>query len=728
MKERLLELLENEFSALDIMTINDKLGCTTVEELQEIEYELDILTKELVVYLTNKNKYILYSKCPDFKKGIMQINKSGNGFVVIEDEPDVFIKEEDLGYALAGDTVLVKITDNHGKKPEGMVIKILKRDINNIVGQIKSDGVSIYFEPQKKLNIKLTVDETSLKKCVEGEIVVVSIVEDLGKNRYIGEVSRHICHKDDANQDILSIAANYEIYPDFPEEAMMQAGSLPDDVSGESLEHELTYRTDLRDENIFTIDGKDTKDIDDAISIKRDGENYNLKVSIADVSFYVGEGTPLDLEAYNRGTSSYLAYAVLPMLPHKLSNGICSLNPNVDRCALTCDMTINKNAKVIDSSIYPSIIRSKKKMNYDDVNSVLEQDIIPEGYEDYADDLKLMQELAHIIRTERTRRGASDFDMDEVKFTCDETGKAVDVHILYRGEGEKLIEDFMVIANETVASTLFNMNLPAIYRVHGTPVAEKVQSFITFLHSFGINVKGKFSDITNPKMFQSLLNQIEIEGQQKNIVFSLALRSLPKAIYSPDNIGHFGLAVVPPHTSYTHFTSPIRRYPDLITHRLIWTYLINNKTDSATLDYYRKELGPITEQASKREQMAVEAERAVTKMKMAEYMEQHIGEEYDGIISGVGTFGIFVQLENLVEGLVSTDLLDGNNFEYVEYACALIDKKTSKTYKLGQNIRVKCISASKATSMVDFALVKDAKDEYNNEATEKKTKRKFKKR
>lgn len=727
MKDKILELLEHEYSALDIMTINDKLGCTTVEELQEIEYELDILTKELVVYLTNKNRYILYNNCPDFKKGIMQINKSGNGFVVIEDEPDVFIKQENIGYALEGDTVLVKITNIHGKKPEGIIIKILKRDFNNIVGQIKSDGISLYFEPNKPVNIKLTVDETSLKKCVEGEIVVVKITDDLGKNRYIGEVAHHICHKDDANQDILAIAANYEIYPDFPEEAIKDAEALPDEVSGDDLAHELTYRRDLRDEAIFTIDGIDTKDIDDAISLKKDGENYNLKVSIADVSFYVKEGSPLDIEAYNRGTSSYLAYSVIPMLPHKLSNGICSLNPNVDRCALTCDMIINNKGHVIESNIYPSIIRSKKKMNYDDVNSILEQDIIPSGYEDFADNLKLMQELAHIIRHERTNRGASDFDMDEVKFKCDESGKTVDVKILYRGEGEKLIEDFMVIANETVAGTLFKMDLPAIYRVHSTPVSEKVQSFITFLHSFGINIKGKFNDITNPKMFQSLLNQIDIEGKQKNIIFSLALRSLAKAVYSPDNIGHFGLAVIPPYNSYTHFTSPIRRYPDLITHRLIWTYLINQKRDAETLAYYRRELGPISEQSSRREQMAVEAERAVDKMKMAEYMEQHIGDEYDGIISGVGTFGIFVQLENLVEGLVTTDLLDGRNFEYVEYACALIDKKTSKTYKLGQNIRVKCIAASKATSMVDFALVKDAKDEYNIEATKKKPKESSKK-
>ena len=707
MREKILQLLEKEDSALTLESLVNKLDCNTPESIQELEYELDLLIKELIVYLTNKNRYILYTKCPDFKKGIMQINKSGNGFAVREDDEDIFIRKEHLNYALDGDTVLVKVIDNTSRKPEGMVIRILKRDLRNIVGTIKSDGQSLYFEPKEPLNIKLTVDVTSLKKCVEGEIVVVSITDDLGKNRYLGTVARHICHKDDAMEDILSIAANYEIYPDFPPEAMEQAESLPDEVTEKTLEKELTYRVDLRDECVFTIDGVDTKDIDDAVSVMKDGENYILKVSIADVSFYVKEGTPLDLEAYNRGTSSYLTYAVLPMLPHKLSNGICSLNPNVDRCTLTCEMTINKKGKIIDSNIYPSIIRSRKKMNYDSVNKILEQNIVDPGYEEFVDDLKLMQELAHIIRDNRTRRGASDFDMDEAKFTCDENGKAIDVHVLYRGEGEKLIEDFMVAANETIAGTLFENDYPAIYRVHGTPVTEKVQAFINFLNSYGIHVKGKFNDITNPKMFQSLLNQVDVEGQAKKIIFSLALRSMPKAFYSTENIGHFGLAVVPPYVSYTHFTSPIRRYPDLVTHRLIWTYLINKETDKETLAYYRKALVGIADQASKREQAAVEAERAVDKMKMAEYMEQHIGEEFEGIISGVMPSGIFVQLENLVEGFISIDLLDGHNFEFVEFSNSIIDKKAKVSYQLGQKIKVKCISASKATSFVDFAEVKE---------------------
>lgn len=719
MREKILELLEGEFSALDIITINDRLGLTSVEDLETLTRELDLLVSDEIVYLTNKNRYILYSKCPDFKKGRMQINKSGNGFLVLEDEEDIFIDRDNVGYALNGDIVLVKILENNGKKREGMVIKVLKRDINNLVGVIESHAGSLVFVPEdKKLNIKLTVDESSLKSCVEGEIVVVSLVDDLGKNRYIGEVKRHICHKDDPGSDILKIAANYEIYLEFPEDVIREIETIPDELSDEVLCHELEYRTDLRDDVIYTIDGVDTKDIDDAVSVSKEGDIYRLRVSIADVSFYVREGSPLDLEALRRGTSSYLAYSVLPMLPHKLSNGICSLNPGVPRLALTCEMFINKKGNVVDSNIYPSIIKSVKKMNYGSVNHILEDDIIDPGYDEFYDNLKLAQELAHIIRAERVARGASDFDMDEIKIKCDEAGKAIDVGKVYRGEGEKLIEDFMVKANETVASKLFNMDLPSIYRVHGTPVSEKVQSFVNFCRNFGIQIKGKFSDITNPKMFQSLLNQIDVDEKQNNIIKSLALRSMPKAFYGVDNIGHFGLAVVPPHTSYTHFTSPIRRYPDLLIHRLIWTYLINGKTDTDTKNYWSSALPSMCDQASKRELAAIEAERAVDKMKMAEYMESHIGEEYEAIISGVTGYGVFVQLDNLVEGLVSVDYLAGHNFQFVEDTNTLVDPKSKKVYRLGDYMHVRCIGASALSSTVDFEEIK----EDNSKTKEEKVK------
>lgn len=714
MREKILELLENEYSALEIMTINDKLGLTSVEELQSLEYELDLLIKDHIVYFTNKNRYILLEKCPDFRKGTMQINKSGNGFVVLKDEEDVFVHKNNVGYALEGDQVLVKIFDTKSKKPEGMVIKVLERNLNNIVGTIKSDGVELYFEPMEDRNITLTIDAESLKGCVEGEIVVVSIVDDLGKNRYIGSVSKHICHKDDAQEDILTIAAKYDIFAEFPEDAIAQAEAIPSEVTDE----DRIGRVDLTAKNFFTIDGKDTKDIDDAVCLEMKDGYYILSVSIADVSYYVTENSPLDVEALKRGTSSYLAYSVIPMLPHKLSNGICSLNPNVDRCSLTCEMKIDSRGRVVESQIYPSIIQSKKKMNYDAVNNIIMNNIVEPGYEKYAENLKQMNELAHIIRDERTKRGASDFDLEEAKIICDESGKAIDIKKRERGDGEKLIEDFMIVANETVSKTLANMGLPSIYRVHDIPKPEKIQSFINFCGATGHPIKGKFTTM-NPKMFQKLLSQIKVEGESARIYRSLAVRSMPKAFYSKDNIGHFGLASL----FYSHFTSPIRRYPDLQLHRLIRTYLIEGKLDQRTVNYWDNNLESVARQCSDREVAAVEAERDVEKMKMAEYMEQHVGEEYEAIVSGVTGFGLFVQLDNLVEGLISVTTLDGGDFQLVEELQCLMDKHTKKTYRVGDSIKVKCVRASKAAMQIDFEEVRIKNKDINSEQPVKKEKK-----
>lgn len=723
MRDNILKLLENEYSALKLTDIFDKLALKTVEDQQELESTLNELIKEQIIYLTNKNRYILYVNCPDFRKGRMQINKSGNGFVVVDGEKDIFVNKKDLGLALEGDIVVVKVFDPNSERPEGVVFKVLERDLHNIVGQIKLDKHGLYFEPNENRNITLTVDEASLKSCVEGEIVVVSIVDDLGKNRYIGVVTQHICHKDDANEDILSIAAKYEIYPDFPEEAMVQAKELPTEISGELLEKEAVFRRDLTKEMIFTIDGEDTKDIDDAISLTYENGYYYLKVSIADVSHYVTEGSPLDVEAFRRGTSSYLAYSVIPMLPHILSNGICSLNPNAIRCALTCEMKIDGRGKVVSSDIYPSLIKSVKKMNYTSVNHLLEENIVDEGYEPYATNLKLMQELAHIIRANRTRRGASDFGTDEAKIICDETGKAIDVKRYIQGEGQKLIEDFMVIANETVSSTLANLEYPSIYRVHDVPKPEKVQKFINFAMVTGHQIKGKFDDITSPKMFQKLLNQIDDGSSNVPILKSLAIRTMPKAYYSKTNIGHFGLAVIAPFGAYSHFTSPIRRYPDLQLHRLIWTYFINNMVDEKTLNYWDNNLEAIAKHCSEREVAAVEAEREVDKMKMAEYMEQHVGEEFEGMVSGVTAYGLFVQLPNLVEGLISVTTLDGHNFEYIEELECLMDSFSKKAYHIGDQIKVKCVGASKETMQIDFEEVRVKEKEFDTSEDNNKVKK-----
>ena len=698
MKERIVEILDKEYDALDIMTINDLLGLTTVEELQNLQAYLEELVNELVVYQTKKNKFILYTKCPNFKKGVIQVNKKGFGFLLMQGEDDIHIAKDQLGYALDGDTCLVEIVGGKSGNPEGKVIKILKRDLKNIVGTIKSNGKEVYFEPLEPININLSVDADSLKKCVEGEIVVVTVGDNNGKNRYLGEVSQHICHKDDAGQDILTIAAKYDIFHAFPEAAMLQADSTPEEV----LDVDRYGRTDLTDKMIFTIDGADTKDIDDAISIEMKDGYYELGVHIADVSYYVTEGSALDVEALRRGTSSYLANSVIPMLPHKLSNGICSLNPNVERCAISCIMKIDNRGKVVDYDIFPSIIKSNKKMTYTSVNNYLMENVVDEGYEDYTQALSMMKELADIIRNERTRRGASDFDIEEPKIICDENGKAIDVVVRERGDGERLIEDFMIAANETIARYFISVGVPAVYRVHDVPKPEKIQAFINFCGATGHPVKGKFKTL-NPKTFQKLLEQIEVDEDQVSIYKSLAVRSMPKAFYGKDNIGHFGLASM----NYTHFTSPIRRYPDLQVHRLLRTYLFQGKIDERTVSYWDTNLDSIAKQCSDREVKAVEAEREVTKMKMAEYMEQHVGEEFEGIVSGVTGFGMFIQLDNLVEGLIPIQSLEGDYFELIEELQCLVGKSTKKRYTIGDRLRVRCTGANKKAQQVDFEMVKE---------------------
>lgn len=723
MKDRILLLLESVYDALDFESICFKLNYTSESEKDAVRSALRELEDELVVYFTKKNKYILYSKCPNFKKGRIQINKSGNGFLVLEGEQDIFVPKEALGTALDGDTVLVEILDFDAKKPAGKVIKILKRDLNNIVGQINYNGVELEFVPYEKKNVKLIIDAETLKNCVDGEIVVVQIDEETKNGEFLSHVAKHVCHKDDAGADILTMIARYDIYPEFSDAAIDQANSLPNEISGDLLDEELEGRVDLRDKNIFTIDGSDTKDIDDAICVEMEDGYYILYVCIADVSHYVTEGSPLDLDAYQRGTSSYNANSVIPMLPHKLSNGICSLNPNETRCALTCQMKIAPNGKVVDYQIYPSIIESKKKMNYKSVNAVIEDNEIPEGYENFAETLKTMNELAHIIRRERESRGASDFDIDEPKIICDENGKAIDVIRRERGEGERLIEDFMIVANETVAKNFALMELPSIYRVHDVPKPEKIQSFISFCELTNHHIIGKF-DKVNPKTFQKLLDQVNAQGDEDGIYKSLAVRSMPKAYYSKDNIGHFGLASI----YYTHFTSPIRRYPDLIVHRLIRKYLVEGQINERTINYWDANLDAIAKQCSDRENAAVNAERDVNKMKFAEYMEQHIGETFEAVITGVTKNGIFVQLSNLVEGMVPVESIGGDYFDLIEERQAFVGRGTKKTYAIGDKLEVVCVSSIKSCedpkdNKINFEIVKELR--LANDGTEdKKVKKK----
>ncbi len=708
MREQILQLLENIHEAKEIIEINDLLGLKTSDEYKELQDTLNQLVDEYIVFCTKKGKYILLKNCPGIKIGKLSVNKKGFGFVILDKEDDIYIDEKNMNGAIHDDVVLIEVFPS-GVRKEAKVIRIIKRELKNLVGEVVFDDKGKCFanltDDKREIIVELTKDST--QDCVEGHRVLIKVIKELSRNKYLGEVLKIIGHKNDPGTDILTIAYKHGIYENFSEEVEKELENIPNEVS----EKELKDRRDLTDLTIFTIDGDDTKDIDDAISIKRlENGNYELGVHIADVSNYVKENTALGDAAYERGTSSYLADTVIPMIPHKLSNGICSLNEGVIRLTMSCVMEIDSKGKVVDYDIFPSYIKSRKKMTYKKVNDIIVRGIVPEGYEPFKDDLLLMNELHLILRKERNSRGYINFDLDEAKIVQDENGKAIDVIKRIREEGEMLIEDFMITANETVASHIYNMDLPFIYRVHDVPKPDKIEDFLTLVKILGYKLHGNFNALT-PKTMQLILDQLK-DKKEFEILSSLLLRSMRKAEYSKENIGHFGLAS----RAYTHFTSPIRRFPDLTVHRLLKKYLVEQDMSMTTIHMFENSLVDIAQHSSEREVAAVDAERDVDDMKMAEYMEDHIGEEFEGVIDTITNFGFFVQLPNLIEGLVHVQSLKGDYFTYVPDLLAMIGKSTKKTYRLGDKVRVKCVAASKENSMIDFELVKV--DENGNKEQE----------
>lgn len=698
MKEKILSILKESDKALSIDELDSALNLNTIEETKAFSDALRELEDSYEIYRSNKNRYMLLENS-NLRKGILRMNKKGFGFVEVSgEEEDIFIAPDNINKALNNDTVIVEILNkNSGEKREGRIVKTLERDLSTIVGEIYFKKDKGYIIPDdKKLDIQLEIDRDKSHGAVDGHKVVVKILRNITKNRYKGEVVRIIGHKNDPGVDILSIVCKYEINDTFPEEVIEELDSIPEEVR----EQDKKGRKDLTDVTIFTIDGDDTKDIDDAISVEKlKNGNYKLGVHIADVSYYVKEGSPLDKEAMDRGTSVYLVDRVIPMLPHKLSNGICSLNPGVERLAISCVMEIDNNGKTVDYEIFPSIIKSRLQMTYKKVNQVIEKNEIPEGYEPFVNDLKLMDELSQIIRKAKINRGYIDFDVDEAKIIVDENCHPTDIVLRNRGRGENLIEDFMIQANECVATHIFYMDLPFIYRVHEYPKEEKIRDFISFVQNLGYTVKFNTKDIS-PKAIQNLINQLKDKKEFK-VLSSLLLRNMQKAIYLPQNLGHYGLAS----KCYTHFTSPIRRYPDTTVHRLLRTYLFNDDMSNQTINKWQEKLVYIAENSSFKERESVECEREVEDMKMAEYMEDHIGEEYKGIISGVTNFGMFIQLDNLVEGLIHVnDMKD--YFSFDEVTQSLIGERTKEKFTIGDEVLIKVKAASKEAKTIDFELVK----------------------
>ena len=700
MKDDIINILKNSDKALTIYELQEKLDLHDVDEIKKLSDELRVLEEEVVTYCSNKGRYMMLEDS-HLRKGTLRANKKGFGFVEIENmEDDVYIAPENMNGAIHDDIVLVEITSKMNlDRLEGRILKVIKRQVERYIGEINFDSKGkghITLDDSKiKLNIEVAKEDSL--NAVDGHKVVVELLKKLNNNlRYSGKVVEIIGHKNDPGVDILSIVYKYKINTEFPVDVKEEVKTLPMEVR----DIDMIGRRDLRNMEIFTIDGDDTKDIDDAISIeKMSNGHYKLGVHIADVSYYVKEGSPLDNEAMERGTSVYLVDRVIPMLPHELSNGICSLNPNVDRLAISCVMEFDHDGRQLDYEIFPSVIRSRIQMTYKKVNSILEDNNISEGYEPYEQSLRLMAELADILRKMKVKRGYIDFEVDEPKILVDENCKPTEIILRDRGTGEKLIEDFMIAANECVATHIYFMSLPFIYRVHEVPKEEKLRSYLSFVGSLGYQVPGDLKD-TSPKTVQRIIKYLEDKPEFK-ILSSLLLRSMQKAVYRPENLGHYGLAS----QCYTHFTSPIRRYPDTTVHRLLRTYLFNKELDMGTIRKWEQKLVYISEHSSDRERASVDCEREVEDMKMAEYMEDHIGEEYEGMISSVTSFGMFIELDNLIEGLVPLrDMKDF--FHYDEEHMTLTGERSHVKYTIGERVLVKVVRASKEEKTIDFEIIR----------------------
>ncbi len=685
MKEYIIKLLDEIKRPLDENEIYDELKLDGISSLTEVCNIVRNMESNGEIYKTNSGKYTLF-KYTHLFSGRLSVNRKGFGFLILEDAPDIYIGASNMKDAIHNDLVAVEKIN----KEEGKVVKVINRELSNVVGELTFNNKEYIINVDTdKIRLNIIIDKEKMLNAVPGNIVLVEPYEQVIGNKYKGKVIKILGHKNDPGIDILQIVYEHNIRDVFPEEVLEEVNNIPDKV----LEKEYEGRIDLRKDIIFTIDGDDAKDFDDAISIEKlDNGNYKLGVHIADVSHYVKPNSKLNDEALNRGTSVYLIDRVIPMLPHKLSNGICSLNEGVDRLALSCDMEIDINGNVVNYDIYESVINSKKRMTYKNVNKILENNEHIEGYEDFIEKLNLMLDLSKIIRKSKVKNGYIDFEIEEPHIIVDETGKPVNIMLREHGVGEKLIEDFMIITNETVASYVFGLNYPFIYRVHGTPREEKIESFISMVSSLGYKVKGNAKNITS-KFVQQILDSLKNE-ENYEILAELALRSMQKAIYSTENIGHFGLAS----KIYTHFTSPIRRYPDLTIHNLLKGYLKNDFTNKLG------DLSYIAELSSTNERTAIECERDVNDMKMAEYMKDHIGEEYTGIISGLIPNGMFIRLPNLIEGFVHVSELGDDYFVLNQDSHMFIGKDKGKKYRLGDKIKIVVKDANKEERTIDFDL------------------------
>src|SRR5690625_1539259 len=708
MKEKVITYFNEEIlRPLSVTELEEALEIDDSESFKDLVISLNELEDAGELVRTRKDRFGLPEKM-NLIRGKIQMNKKGFAFLIPDDDSfdDIFIPQNDLMSAMNNDKVLVRREKGASltQRSEGAVIRILERGLREIVGTYEDNGAFGFVIPDdKRIVHDIFIPKGASEGAISGHKVIVKLTKyPEGRMSAEGEVVKILGHKNDPGIDIISIIHKHGIAIDFPDEVLNEAANIPEIVG----EDEMEGRRDLRDEVVVTIDGEDAKDLDDAIRVVQlDNGNFLLGVYIADVSYYIRENSAMDEEARDRGTSVYLVDRVIPMIPHRLSNGICSLNPNVDRLALGCEMEIDSHGNVVSHDIFEAVIRSSERMTYTNVNKILvdkDQDV-RSTYESLVPMFENMEKLAAILRQKRRIRGAIDFDFKEAQVLVNEKGEAVDVVIRDRSVGERLIEEFMLAANETVAEQLHWMDLPSLYRVHEDPDEGKLFQFFEFLSGLGYSVKGTANEI-HPQALQNVLEQVKGEPEEM-IVSKLMLRSMKQAKYDTQSLGHFGLST----DFYTHFTAPIRRYPDLMIHRLIRTYIVNSEMGGNTITKLKETLPEIARHSSEKERTAVDAEREVDDLKKAEYMQDKISQEFIGTISSVTNFGLFVELDNTVEGLVHVSYMTDDYYHFDERSFSLIGERTGQIYRIGERVKIRVIGVNLDERAVDFELIADEK-------------------
>lgn len=703
LKEKIREILKSSDMALseddiaEILEINKKEKRILADTLNQMKKDNSVLKDE-------KGNFKYINRERTFE-GVLDMAEAGFGFVIVDGrDEDIFISRDDLNSALNGDRVLVTIKERRkgDRRDIGVINEVIERKTTKLVGTLEKnnkDDFGFVIPDDKKVNFDIFIKEKNIGDAKNGQKVYVKITKyPTGNKNPEGKITEVLGYPGEKGLDVLSIAYSHGIRMEFSKKVLKDAKYLEDEVS----EEELEGRLDLRDKYIFTIDGADAKDLDDAISIEKlDNGNYYLGVHIADVTHYVKENSPIDNEARKRGTSVYLIDRVIPMLPKELSNGICSLHPDVDRLTLSVFMEVDKNGGVKSSNIVESVINSKARLIYDDVSNYLENgdDYLVKRYgEELTTQLDNARELMEILNRKRESKGAIDFDFAEGKIYLDKDYKVIDIKKEDRRVANRLIEEFMILANETVSETYFWMDVPFLYRIHEYPDEEKLNEFTNFARGLGYSIKLTQNEI-HPRELQNLIR--DVKGKKEEAVVSrMMLRSLKKARYSNVQDFHFGLAS----EYYSHFTSPIRRYPDLQIHRIIKENL-NGKLNEGRIEHYSGILKEVADSSSVAERTAQEAERDVEKVKKAEYMEDHIGEQFEGIVSGITGFGIFVELPNTVEGLISYNILDDDFYIYDPEKMKAIGEKEGKEFNLGDKLIIEVINADAEKAIVDFKLV-----------------------